>query len=248
MGNILYELPTGLLGLQDFPLKPYIGAGAGTADYSPYHIRGNYNFAPGYVSGDRWGFAYQAIAGVSYSVTDNLALTLEYRYFSRTDDNRPYGVASDYDSQSALVGVRYTFGEPAPVVQQAAYVPPPPPPRQQPATARNYLVFFDFNKSDLTENARSVVDQAATNAKSNNVTRLNVTGYTDTVGSDAYNMRLSHRRAESVASELEARGVPSSEIAIFAKGKHDLLVPTADGVREPQNRRVQIVYGGGPTS
>ena len=61
-------------------------------------------------------------------------------------------------------------------------------------------------------------------------------------------MRLSRRRAESVAAELEKQGVSSSEIAIFAKGKKDLLVPTADGVREPQNRRVQIVYSDGPTS
>jgi outer membrane protein OmpA-like peptidoglycan-associated protein len=249
MANILYELPAGFMGMPDFPLRPYIGGGVGSADYAPYHIRAA-NFAyPGYVSGDRWGFAWQGIAGLSYSLTDNVDLTLEYRYFARTDDNHPRGVGNDYEAQSALIGVRYSFGEPAPVVQQAAYVPPPPPqPRQTPSTARNYLVFFDFNKSDLTENARSVVDQAAANAKSNNVTRLNVTGYTDTVGSDAYNMRLSRRRAESVASELEAQGVPSSDIAIFAKGKHDLLVPTGDGVREPQNRRVQIVYEGGPTS
>jgi outer membrane protein OmpA-like peptidoglycan-associated protein len=80
------------------------------------------------------------------------------------------------------------------------------------------------------------------------VTEIEVTGHTDTVGSDAYNMRLSRRRAESVAAELEKMGIPSSEIAIFAKGKKDLLVPTADGVKEPQNRRVQIVYAGGPNS
>jgi outer membrane protein OmpA-like peptidoglycan-associated protein len=61
-------------------------------------------------------------------------------------------------------------------------------------------------------------------------------------------MRLSRRRAESVAAELEKQGIPSKEIAIFAKGKKDLLVPTADGVKEPQNRRVQIVYAGGPSS
>jgi outer membrane protein OmpA-like peptidoglycan-associated protein len=61
-------------------------------------------------------------------------------------------------------------------------------------------------------------------------------------------MRLSRRRADSVAGELEAHGVSASEIEIVAKGKRDLLVPTADGVREPQNRRVQIVYSGGPTS
>jgi outer membrane protein OmpA-like peptidoglycan-associated protein len=61
-------------------------------------------------------------------------------------------------------------------------------------------------------------------------------------------MRLSRRRAESVAAQLEKDGIAASEIAIVAKGKHDLLVPTKDGVREPQNRRVTIVYDGGPTS
>jgi outer membrane protein OmpA-like peptidoglycan-associated protein len=109
-------------------------------------------------------------------------------------------------------------------------------------------VFFDFNKSDLTPQAVTIVNQAAANAGPAKVTRLTVTGHTDTVGSDAYNMRLSKRRAEAVASELEAKGIPSGEIALFAKGKRDPLVPTGDGVKEPQNRRVEIVYGGGPTS
>ena len=80
------------------------------------------------------------------------------------------------------------------------------------------------------------------------MTQLTVIGHTDTVGSDAYNIRLSRRRAESVAARLERDGIPSSDIQIVAKGKRDLLVPTADGVREPQNRRVQIVYDGGPAS
>jgi outer membrane protein OmpA-like peptidoglycan-associated protein len=128
----------------------------------------------------------------------------------------------------------------------AAYVPPPV---QAPAPApHSYLVFFDFNKSDLTPQAVSIVNQAAANAGPAKVTRLTVTGHTDTVGSDAYNMRLSRRRAESVAAQLEQDGIASSEIEIVAKGKRDLLVPTADGVKEPQNRRVQIVYSGGPTS
>ena len=61
-------------------------------------------------------------------------------------------------------------------------------------------------------------------------------------------MRLSRRRAESVAAEREMDGIASSEIEIVAKGKRDLLVPTKDGVREPQNRRVQIVYGAGAAS
>ena len=143
--------------------------------------------------------------------------------------------------------LKYRFGGPSaePEAAPAAYVPPPV---QAPSVPKSYLVFFDFNKSDLSSQAVTIVDQAAKNAGPAKVTQLEVTGHTDTVGSDAYNMRLSRRRAESVAAQLEKDGIPSSEIAIFAKGKRDLLVPTADGVKEPQNRRVQIVYSGGPTS
>ena len=141
------------------------------------------------------------------------------------------------------IDVKYNFGAPsAAPKEQEAYVPPPV---QAPAPApRGYLVFFDFNKSNLTQQAAAIVDQAAKNAGPAKVTQLTVTGHTDTVGSDAYNMRLSRRRAESVAAQLEKDGIASSEIEIVAKGKHDLLVPTGDGVREPQNRRVQIVYSG----
>jgi iron complex outermembrane receptor protein len=137
---------------------------------------------------------------------------------------------------------RFEPSAPEPEATPAPYVPPPVAAVTQ--APKSYLVFFDFNKSDLTPQAVLIVDQAASNAGPAKVTRLTVTGHTDTVGSDAYNMRLSRRRAESVASQLEKDGIPSSEIEIVAKGKRDLLVPTADGVREPQNRRVQIVYDG----
>jgi outer membrane protein OmpA-like peptidoglycan-associated protein len=161
------------------------------------------------------------------------------------------GFTSVVYSEPRMFGVslKYRFGGPdeeaapaAPYVQPPAQAPAPAP------VAHSYMVFFDFNKSDLTPDAVKIVDQAAANAGPAKVTRIDVTGHTDTVGSDAYNLRLSRRRAESVAAELESKGVPSSEIAIFAKGKHDLLVPTGDGVREPQNRRVQIVYEGGAMS
>jgi outer membrane protein OmpA-like peptidoglycan-associated protein len=131
------------------------------------------------------------------------------------------------------------FGKPAAVTEAAAVTQTPPPP--PPPAARNYLVFFNFNKSDLTADARGIIKTAAGAAVHENSTKLTVTGHTDTVGSDAYNMRLSMRRAQAVQAELVHDGVPQNEIAIFAKGKRDLLVPTADGVREPQNRRVQIV-------
>jgi iron complex outermembrane receptor protein len=144
--------------------------------------------------------------------------------------------------------MKYRFGGPSEAEETATAYVPPPVVAPAPSTPKSYLVFFDFNKSDLTSQATAIVDQAAANAGPAKVTKLEVTGHTDTVGSDAYNMRLSRRRAESVAAELEKKGIPSSEIEIVAKGKRDLLVPTADGVKEPQNRRVQIVYQGGPTS
>jgi iron complex outermembrane receptor protein len=144
--------------------------------------------------------------------------------------------------------LRYRFGGPAAEPEAAPPAYTPPPVQAAAPAPKSYLVFFDFNKSDLTPQAVSIVNQAAANAGPAKVTQLTVTGHTDTVGSDAYNMRLSRRRAESVAAQLEKDGIPSSEIQIVAKGKRDLLVPTADGVKEPQNRRVQIVYDGGVTS
>ena len=174
----------------------------------------------------------QRYAGIDFEIVSGLS------YFGNNSYNPP---------QTFGFELTYKF-EPkhAEVATAAAYVPPP---AQAVAPApKSYLVFFDFNKSDLTSQAQQIVDQAASNAGPAKVTRLTVTGHTDTVGSDAYNMRLSRRRAESVAARLEKDGIASSEIEIVAKGKRDLLVPTADGVREPQNRRVQIVYDNGASS
>ncbi len=175
---------------------------------------------------------------------DNLT---NHRYIVQFVDLGTYAVATFNRPASYGGRISADFGGPTEAAATtAAYTPPPV---QAPMAApKSYLVFFDFNKSDLTPQATTIVDQAAKNAGPAKVTQLQVTGHTDTVGSDAYNMRLSRRRAESVAAQLEKDGIPSSEIEIVAKGKRDLLVPTADGVKEPQNRRVQIVYEGGASS
>ncbi len=161
------------------------------------------------------------------------------------------GLSTYYPGRPRELGLelKYKFSaDSAPEATAAVYTPPPVTQPMAPSIAHSYMVFFDFNKSDLSPQAVTIVDQAAKNAAPAKATELLVTGHTDTVGSDAYNMRLSRRRAESVAAELEKMGIKSSEIEIVAKGKTDLLVPTKDGVREPQNRRVTIVYGGGGVS
>jgi outer membrane protein OmpA-like peptidoglycan-associated protein len=110
---------------------------------------------------------------------------------------------------------------------------------------KTFVVFFDFNKSNLTEAAQSVVNEAVKTAKSTGAVRLQITGHTDTVGSDAYNQKLSVARAQSVKDEMVRQGFDGGGISIEGKGFHDPLVATGPGVREPQNRRAVIDLGGG---
>ena len=72
--------------------------------------------------------------------------------------------------------------------------------------------------------------------------QIQVTGYTDRSGSPGYNQRLSERRANAVAEALARLGVPRSDMVVAGRGENDNRVPTAAGVREPQNRRVEIVF------
>ena len=116
----------------------------------------------------------------------------------------------------------------------------PPPPVVGPTPAQ-YIVFFDFDRATLTAQALTTIKQAAAAAKSGNKTRIGVTGHTDRAGSDAYNMALSLRRANAVKDALVREGIPATGITVVGRGESQPLVPTADGVREPQNRRVEIV-------
>jgi len=104
-----------------------------------------------------------------------------------------------------------------------------------------YQVFFDFDRSNIGPDAAKIIQQAAASSKNGNITRINLTGHTDAAGRDDYNQALSERRADAVKAELVRDGVPSNEINSTGVGKAGQLVPTADGVREPQNRRTGII-------
>jgi OOP family OmpA-OmpF porin len=192
------------------------------------------------VNGHTDAFAYQVIAGAEYGFTPALKLGLDYRYFSAQDAK--YGGAAflkvgDYDEHSILFTVRYSFGSPPPAVAQVPPAQPAPPPAQ---AARNYTVYFDFDRSDITPDAKPILQRAASDAKAGNATRIQVTGHTDRSGPDSYNQKLSERRAASVKAELIRDGVPANEIVTVGRGESDPAVPTPDGVREPRNRRVVI--------
>jgi OOP family OmpA-OmpF porin len=105
-----------------------------------------------------------------------------------------------------------------------------------------YLVFFDWNKADVTPEAASILDSVVATAKKMGDTKVVATGYTDTSGSAAYNVGLSVRRAEAVKEVLTSEGIPAQNITTIGRGEEDPLVPTGPDVREPQNRRVQIQF------
>jgi outer membrane protein OmpA-like peptidoglycan-associated protein len=233
--------------------SPYAGVGVGYqwARLSGFHVNG---FPTGFPSittgGTKGAIAYQFILGGAMPIPQvrGLALTAEYRFFgvgSRSYDVAVTPVAgaasvpsnlklgNDFN-HSVLIGLRYNFLPPP---------PPPPAPAAVPAQApaRSYLVFFDWDKAELTDRARQIISEAATNSTKVQYTRIEVNGYTDTSGTPKYNQGLSVRRAQAVQAELVKDGVPQNAITIQGFGDTHLLVPTGPGVREPQNRRVEII-------
>lgn len=118
--------------------------------------------------------------------------------------------------------------------------PPPPPPAQACPTQNPGMIFFDWDSADLPADARQTVEFVSTNAVRCNWRAITVTGHADKSGANDYNLGLSQRRAQAVAGLLASSGVPSSSITTAARGEDQPRVPTADGVREPQNRRVEI--------
>ncbi len=247
MGNAYYDIR-----IPSAPwIVPYIGAGLGyswrTADGLTMVDRSSGGTFV--TSGTEGSFSYQAIGGAAFPIASvpGLSVTAEYRYFaatpvyfpvvgSNTRTGQPVvsGGAKAYtEDHSVMVGVRYAFNTPRPAPVAA--------PAPAPAPARTFLVFFDWDRADLTDRARQIIAEAATNARTVRSTRIEVSGHADRTGSAAYNQRLSVRRAEAVAAELVRRGIARNEMTIQGFGFDRPLVPTAMGVREPQNRRVEIV-------
>lgn len=250
--NAIYDIPLDSFGVSS-PVYPYVGAGVGYVHnlYNNFRVSAPGQFLRGQGENDNIGA--QAIAGLSYplySVVPGLSLTAEYRFMGEIG-GRSYSEqyfaprvtvgtklkqGSDDFNHSILLGVRYAFNTAAP-----APAPTPVPQPAPVAAARTYLVFFDWDRADLTDRARQIISEAAQASTHIKYTRIEVQGNADLSGTHAYNQRLSLRRAQTVAAELVRDGVPRTAIDIQAFGDTRPLVPTAPGVREPQNRRVAII-------
>ncbi|MGL5839163.1 MAG: OmpA family protein [Sphingorhabdus sp.] len=135
----------------------------------------------------------------------------------------------------------HTRMNPGPRPARPPVMPPPPLPQPACSASRVTEIFFDWNVDTPAGEAETSLAAMAENRRNCGWGRLTVTGHADRSGSDGYNSALSMRRAAKVAATLEQLGVARSDLEISAKGEGQLKVDTADGVREPANRRVEII-------
>jgi outer membrane protein OmpA-like peptidoglycan-associated protein len=203
-------------------VTPYVGAGLGIA------------FIDSNSSLGQTQFAWDALVGVRYNIDERWTVGLEGRYVGTPNPSVNINGVNFYGANqtiSALVGVAYKFVAP----------PPAPPPAAVPAMAPSFMVFFDWDRSNLSAQALNTIKQVADAYKTKGSARVTATGHTDRSGPENYNMALSLRRANTVKDALVRDGVPGGSIVVVGKGEAQPLVQTPDGVREPQNRRVEIV-------
>jgi OmpA-OmpF porin, OOP family len=255
--NALSFMVNGLLDFgDDDGLQGFVGGGAGVARIDVQTVLGG----PSFLDDSDTGFAWQALAGVRAPLSDNWDVGLKYRFFNADNvglvDRLGRSVSTRFRSHSIMGSLIYNFGgapepvEVAPPPPPPPYVappppPPPPPPPQVTCNSGPYIVFFDWDKSNLRPDAAGVLDNAVAQYANCGNAKVMLAGHADKSGTATYNVGLSQRRNSTVRAYLESKGVSGGAIATEAFGETAPLVQTADGVREVQNRRVEVTYGPG---
>ncbi len=248
-------------GMLDFGdddgISGFVGGGVGYARVKANNYRNFANATP-FLDGSDSGLAWQVFAGVRQAISDNIDVTVKYRFFnaSKVDMVAFDGSQTNhrFRSHSLLGGLTFNFGgdvplpplpepmpEPMPVPPPMEPTPPPPPA----CVAGPFMVFFDWDRDEITPQASAILDNAASAYQTCGQAQVMIAGHADKSGSDQYNVGLSQRRAANARSYLAGRGIPDGVMTTEAFGESRPLVETADGVREPQNRRVEITFGPG---
>jgi OOP family OmpA-OmpF porin len=243
----------GRLGYAIDPFLLYATGGVAIADANLKATYAPTALTPGMTKSDSTILVGPTVgAGLEYALNNNVSLAAEYRYTDYGSErvnlgSVPIVTAGAPATSAAVTGkvglrdsalmfkINYRFGAPPPPPPMPIATPAPPP-----TAPKVFIVFFDWDKDTITPEGQQIVQQAADAYKSGTPVQIQVTGYTDRSGSPAYNQRLSERRANNVAKALTRLGVPQNQMLVSGRGENDNRVPTANGVREPQNRRVEI--------
>jgi outer membrane protein OmpA-like peptidoglycan-associated protein/opacity protein-like surface antigen len=251
----------------DDGLQGFVGGGVGIArtkfDGVAIDVSG-----PGFLDDSDSGFAWQLLAGVRAPLTDTIDVGVKYRFFNTSTGDFVDTLGRDNETKlrthSLLGTIGFNFGgAPAPMqtcwdgtqLPMDATCParpvPPPPVVQQPVVAAPvcnkgpFIVFFEWDRADITSDAATILNSAASAYANCGSAAVMIAGHADKSGSSRYNVGLSQRRANNVRDYMSSRGIPSGSMTTQAFGEERPRVPTADGVRELQNRRVEITYGPG---
>lgn len=214
------------------------------------------------------GFAFNFTKQVTASL-DYRFLQTNRGEFDLLDDNPTTHLRARYRSNSIQFGLRYSFGAeeapaPEPVAEPVAVVPvepvapppppPPPPPCEVPAdgTPMNFQgcklgdtlvlhgVNFQFDKATLTLNAKALLDQVADALQTRADIKVELDGYTDSKGSDAYNQKLSEQRATAVQDYLVTRGIAAERMVAKGFGEASPIADNDSDEGRERNRRVEL--------
>jgi OmpA-OmpF porin, OOP family len=252
--NFMLNLLFDVINTDRFTFSIGGGAGGINTKLKDYQPAGQAAF----LTGDEWHIGYQGIAGARFAMSDKIDLTLDYRYAqsgkAKFVDRFGTGTETKFKSHAALIGISFKFGNekapdptpvPEPVQTMAEPMPAPvqtvaPPAPPMPAQPGPYLVFFDWDKANVTAEAQTILRSALASFRETGQATISVSGYADRSGDSSYNDGLSMKRANAVKQFLLQSGLAADVISVESFGESNPLVATDDGVREPQNRRVEL--------
>ena len=280
-------------GMLDFGdddgISGFVGGGVGMARVKANNMRQFSNVTP-FLDDSDSKMAWQVFAGVRQAISDNIDVTVKYRFFN-VDDIRMTAFNGNeaelrFRSHSLLGGLTFRFGgstvrtkvcKPGgqriavdatcptdtrceqggpmdtmdlncPDMKRCKPGDPVVPldaacPRDEVLVVGPFIVFFDWDRSNLSREAMDILDNAAAQYDRTGSAKVSIDGHADTSGPTTYNDALSQDRIVAVRSYLLGKGIPEAVMATMPYGESCPWVDSGDGVREPQNRRVEIYYG-----